>query len=160
MTSLFVHGCVQLKSSTTSYILPNQRKNLQYCNQKKKQFSIRISTCSIFFRACLLSHYNLLLWTTKGFYVNDLHYSHTVAFNSILSFICCMNENCIVEPAICHWDTLCWKTQFNILWFTRSSYSSVVGSPERHCTPYSKMAANKLFFCLKVKYFRVKCNLT
>ena len=26
----------------------------------------------------------------KGFYVNDLHYSHTVAFNSILSFVYCI----------------------------------------------------------------------
>lgn len=40
------------------------KKNL--LQPKKKLFSIGISTCSIFFRACLLLHYSLLLGTTKG----------------------------------------------------------------------------------------------
>ena len=90
MTSLFVHGWVQLKSSTTSYILPNQKKNLRYCNQKKNNF-LFVSVPVPYFLG--LVFYCIIIccceqW--KGFYVNDLHYSHTVAFNAILSFVYCI----------------------------------------------------------------------
>ena len=90
MTSLFVHGCVQLKSSTTLYILPNRKKT--YCNQKKKNLIFYWYQYRFHFFLGLVFHCIIIYCCEqrKGFYVNDLHYSHTVAFNAILSFVYCI----------------------------------------------------------------------